>query len=1434
MATILDKRIPRRALAPRIRLPVNGRAVPLSLAGISLLLAFIQRPAKAIFDTRVELGADPDLFLHRVGEVWSAQTDLGHVQSGQFVGYLFPMGPWFALAHALGLSTFLAQRLWFALLMALAAWGAVRVMDELYSTRRGLAHFAAGLLFATSPFVAVSLTHSSVTLLAYAALPWLIVAAMRGGREPTRWVWPAFAGLVLGAAGGGVNLAVLAWVVPGPLVLLGYQVAVRVRTAREAWGFAWRAGVCGLAASLWWIVPVSLSSSTGADFLKFTEQPEAIFANTSMSESLRLLGYWVAYFGSGFEGQVSAATPQAANYLFSFPVIAGTFAVPLIAFFGGLRWLRRWVYAPFFGLLAAGGLVVMSAGFPEGTPANRSLIWLYYHAASLQFLRTTWKAGPLVALAIACMAGAVAPVLMRWARGAGRELLGNRTIGVAAGVGLAVLAALWAWPVARGKDVDKRSAYGSVPAAWRQAMADADRTGPPDQRLLLLPGELFGSYRWGDLVNSVGPALAHRPTVIREVSRYAAPRSSQLQASVDDLIDQDRLVPGQLAQLLSLWGVGQVVVGSDTTTARSGAPSPAVVEDALRGQTRPWIQLEKYGPTARFAPPAGRGLAAVSVPELRRYAVPVPSGGMVQVAADDSPTVIDGDGNGVAELAAHGDLTPGRALFYSGDIDRARLARLLQSGARLVFTDSNRRRVLVGSQLQANAGPTLGSTDPIPQAAPSYNLFPAKGDSARTVATYTGLRYLRTPISPSFAVFPQFRPYAAMDGDPRTAWLAAARNPADRRLDLALSQPHAVRAIRVLPEQDPSGRTTRLGFSVNGGPDRTVAVRPGVWNTVVLNAPRLTTLRVRVLQVSGRALFAFGALGGIDELSIPGVNVSESLRLPTDLASAAAGQDLSRSPIELLLERSTADFPYRAGDNVQNPQGNDPLEMTDAEPGIERTLTLPQGRTFGIDGWASVAPSAPDHLIDRVAGLDPRWTFDSSSRFEGVAGRRASSAFDGSRATSWIADLPLGQHPWLRMSAPRATRIGSFRILPGPSDYPSPSDVTVSTPRFISGQLKVARDGTVRLPHPVTTRSLRIDVDGTRGAFGSSYPAVAISEIAIPGLRAPRVAPSQSFATRCGELAVRSGLRAATAHVTGTVAALNAGDPLRLSGCGPNGALALAAGSSHLSAEPGTIMRPDHLRLRSLPITPALSPPPTTVSGGKGFGDGAPSHVRVAPTGPSWLVLGESYSTGWRAWCRSADGQDHSLGRPVPIDAYANGWRIDSWCREARFAYAPQRAASISYVLSLIAVVILLLAFLPPWIRGRRRAVALVGPAPGAWRTPATDRVRRPSLTLAAAVVAAGFGAGWLLGARAAIAIAAIALVLALVGVSERRLLALAGAGLLAVPVLYLVKAPSNPNNFDFGYARGVIDAHWVAVAAVACLVAACVVRARRLRRARG
>ena len=94
------------------------------------------------------------------------------------MGYLFPMAPWFAFAHWIGHARCgSSQRLWLGALIAVAAWGVVRLLDELYSRRRGVAHLAAGVLYAANPYVAVWTTPGSAALLAYAARPVAALAA---------------------------------------------------------------------------------------------------------------------------------------------------------------------------------------------------------------------------------------------------------------------------------------------------------------------------------------------------------------------------------------------------------------------------------------------------------------------------------------------------------------------------------------------------------------------------------------------------------------------------------------------------------------------------------------------------------------------------------------------------------------------------------------------------------------------------------------------------------------------------------------------------------------------------------------------------------------------------------------------------------------------------------------------------------------------------------------------------------------------------------------------------------------------------------------------------------------------------------------------------------------------------------------------------------
>ena len=199
-----------------------------------LAVSFVQRPGLTVTDTRIDLSVNPSLFLQRATQVFTGTGDLGHVQSGQFVGYLFPMGPYYALTHALGFPTWIAQRLWLAIILFAAAYGVVRLLDVLLGPKRGSAHAVAAVLYAINPFVIVFISRATVSLIALAILPWAMLAVARGIHDPKSWRWPAVIGLLAAISAGGVNAAQLAWVLLGPVGLLIWEATA----GRAGWSAA--------------------------------------------------------------------------------------------------------------------------------------------------------------------------------------------------------------------------------------------------------------------------------------------------------------------------------------------------------------------------------------------------------------------------------------------------------------------------------------------------------------------------------------------------------------------------------------------------------------------------------------------------------------------------------------------------------------------------------------------------------------------------------------------------------------------------------------------------------------------------------------------------------------------------------------------------------------------------------------------------------------------------------------------------------------------------------------------------------------------------------------------------------------------------------------------------------------------------------------------
>jgi hypothetical protein len=1366
-----------------------AKRIPLGLGAASFAIAFLQRPGQATSDTKIDLHVDPAGFLADVASLWSGTGDLGHVQGGQYAGYLLPMGPFFALGDAVGLSAWVTHRLWLGLVLALAAWGMVRLLDELHSPERGVAHLVAGALIVLNPYVVTFSNRTSVTLLGYAALPWLLFATARGVRTGRGWWWPVFFAVVVALTGGGINAAVTAFALIGPVLLLVYMWRVLRAPGRSVAAFAWRAAAAVLATSLWWLVPVGLHAAYGLDFLPFTESPGAIWGTTSLSESLRLMGYWISYLGVGYG---PAPVPYFTNVeplLFSAPVVAATLLVPALAL-AGLVWTGRRSYAPFFVLMLLAGLVVMTLGFPEGTPLRRLVNGGYYELDPIQFLRTTYKAGPLVAVAVAWLAGAAAAAGWRRVRAPALRL-------TAAGAA-AALVVLAAWPLAKGDAIDRLVAWDRIPGPWQDAARDIDRELPPATRAVVLPGQLYAFYDWGATIDPVLPALTDRPVAVAAVPPYSDLRAVDMLWTVDALVRQRRLVPGQLHPLLGLLGAGAVVTGTDDDRTRSGAPDPAAAAAVLRqqGLARP---ARSYGRPTRFEPPPEDATASVALPQVRRY----DTGGarpIVRVEPPGGATVVDGSAEGLAALAAFGRLPRAAPIVYAADRRPAELWQDTARGGAFVVTDSNRKRVVVPSRPRQNVGETLAAADDPPDNAAVLDPFPDAGDDAKTLAVLEDARAVTAPLSPGFPQFPEHRPYAAVDGDPSTYWLADAQLRRHRhRLELTLDEPHNIRYVDLLPQRH--GLTDVTAVSIGG---RRFDVEPG-WNRLPVRAGTTDALTVRITAVQRPAGFARGP-GAIAELRIPGVRIRERLRPPTLIEDVMRTYRLDDVPLTYVFSRTSGDDPFRRSPEIVPARRGAALEDVpvefglvarpgDGERDMARTIAPPFAREYRVQAWLALAADAPDPALDRLAGTTGGVRFESSGRLHGLARHRASRAFDGDRATAWAMHVDPGSPQWLEWRGAPSARLRTLHLR-GARGLPLPTSVDVGAAgRTIRG-LRVTRGGTVRLPRPVNARSVRLAV---RSAPADAT-VVAVGDVRGDGVpSAPRGGAGRARG-RCGDVWIEADGRRLPLRPRGAVAALESGLPLRAHSCG--GALSLPGGRQDLRTG-GRAFAFEHLLLESRGSRVAAEDAGGRVLDLGSSGRSSYKDIRVALDGPAWLVLGQAYNRGWRAWC-----DDRSLGEPEPIDGYANGWRAPADCRDVRFDFGPQRFVTAGYIGSGVCLALALLLLL------------LTRPAAPRWQ-PGAELPRRPStrrLGLAQAVVAAlavALLVAGMFGLRAgAVAFPILALVF-LRGAGLPTLVPLAGVLLaVVVPLVYVLFPVENRDGFNPAYAVEKVEAHWVAVAA--------------------
>jgi arabinofuranan 3-O-arabinosyltransferase len=1132
----------------------------------------------------------------------------------------------------------------------------------------------------------------------------------------------------------------------------------------------------------------------GVDFLQFTEQPGTIWGSTSLSESLRLMGYWVSYIGVGYTGHLRPYFSDAHVMAFQPLVVLPGLLVPALAI-GALPWTRRWRYAPFFLALLLLGLAIMAIGFPEGTPLRRAVTFVYNRVDAVQFLRTTYKAGPLVAVALAALLGAGAAWL------AARLRARPPLLAAAAAVLLALLV-LQSWPLVRGRAMDDLLLWDRIPAAWTDGARDLDRDLPPGTRAAVLPGQLFGFSDWGATIDHQLPALAERPVAVRNVVPYADLHAIDLLWSTDALLQQGRAVPGQLDPLLDLMSVGAVVSSSDDERALSGTMPPGRAARLLAGQGY-GAPTRAYGPRRQAGAAEGELAPPVRLPQVRRYDRPG-APGIVRFEPRRPSTVVDGSAWTLAGLAAFGEAA--RPLAYAADRTPDEIRAAARSGAAVVIGDSNRRRVLVASRLRQNAGWTLGRDDPISEDAAVLDPF-GRGTDSQTLSDLVGARYLRAPFSPGFSQFPEHRPAAAFDGDPSTAWLAdRSLDPPRRWVEIGFERPRDVPYVDVLPFNDERGRVIAIEA---GG--RTVRVGEG-WTRIRLGLHDVRALRVRVAATEFPPDVSGGA-GGFRELRVPGVRVRERLRPPVLAERALAGTDLSRTPLTYLFERTTGDDPFERDPVTGPPQAALVRDRGDAERAIRRVIHPPAAREWRAEAWVTAAPEASDSLLDDVAGRRGGPSATGSPRYASSPRWRASRAFDGDRTRPWVGAWASGRPAWVRWQGVRPVALRRLTLVPAPLRIRRPTLVRVSTDASRTPALPVAADGTVRLPRAMRTRTVRIDV--LQAAWPSGTPGlerrrrgVGIAEVVAPGLEPVRVPRSGRLRASCGAASWSSPGGRARLALRGTVQDLDAGRPLRAVQCDP--AVALPARAVEIGGAAGPF-RPYWLALRSGPPggrVPEPAPPGRVTDQGSD-GRGSRQGVRVAATAPGTLVLGESYNRGWRATC---DGRD--LGRPKVVDGFANGWDAPADCRRAGFRFGPDRAALAGYGISALACLALLALLL------LRRPPAVPAPGPDLADGPAPRGL--PLGRAAALGLAIALPLGFVLALRAGLVAWPVVTLILWRGLGAGLLLRAAGALLLVVvPLLYLAIPPEDQGGYNTQYAVDRIAAHWVTAAAWALLVLA-------------
>lgn len=1207
----------------------------------------LQAPGRIAADTKLDLVVDPMRFLGRALRLWQPEAAFGHIQN-QAVGYLFPMGPFFALGDVAGIPMWIVQRLWMAAILVFALRGAVRVAEELDIGTPSTRLFG-GAAYALSPAIVVFLAHTSGGLVPAAALPWVLLPLIRGSRQGSPRQAAARSALAV-AAMGAVNAASSVGVLPLPLLWL----LTRQRGPRRRRLLLWWCALTPLAC-LWWAVPLALQARYGLDFVPFTEPAAVTNATTSAVEAVRGTGHWLTYLfvnGPWLPGGWELNTVRAA--------IAATVALSALGLFGITR--RD---APERTFLAAGlivGTTLVCAGYAGPLGGGFSAQVRELLDGPFAAVRNVSKFEPVLRLPLALGLAHVLALLRV-------ERMERALVAVAT----AVVVAAAAWPLVRADTVlpgsfEQVPRYWTDAAKWLAANSDGGRT-------LLVPAASFAEYDWGRPLDEPLQALARSPWATRDLIPLGSVGATRLLDDIERVVTSGRPDPG-LAPALARAGVRFVVARNSLDRLRVTAPAAVYVRRSLGAS--PGLRLVRsFGPskatgptTDRLTPDLGAGsprVAALDVYEVTGttpHAVAYPLDGTVRVS---------GGPEAVRALTTGGQIDDGGAVL-AGDVG----SNLVPEVAML--TDGQQRRDVDFGAVRDNFSYVLTPGEPAPGTRrPPRDRLVVPGTAHQTVATMSGATRLRASSYGASGVRePEVQPYAAVDGDPATAWVASPQRASRGQwLEVQFADPISVPSIEIRPLRDHPWRTrvTRVRVRTDAG---TVTERlrdSAEAQPVTLPKGPTRTLRVTFVSTQGTSS------AGISELTIPGVRIVRSASLPRDVTGPVRGIGLDRARTD----------PYDA-------------TRDDEEPVLRRRVTMPADGVFIARGSAVPRAGAPlDQLTADPTRPSAGLTTVASSTWESLPAFGVANLTDNDATTAWVAD-PDDTAATVSLSWAGERVVDRVRVRSVDGPVLRPTRLRILSSAGVR-EVTLSPSGSATFP-PLRTAGLSVsfpDTDPRSLAPGEQglvvRGAVGLAELHFPALadlEPPAPDPSRPVELPCGSgppLAI-DGVQVPT-RAASTVGALRRLEDVGFEACRP---VELAAGAHEVVAPAGTALTVGRLSL--VAEAPAPAAPARRVRVTRWAAERR--SVEIGSGAAALLTTDENLNDGWVARLG-----DRRLP-PVRVDGWRQAWLVPAGAGgTVTLDFSPGRAYRAGLLIGGLGVLLVASAAL---LRTRRRDAGSMEP----------------------------------------------------------------------------------------------------------------------------